>query len=578
MNTGCTSLDSAKARTELEKSFSDSGLFERTLVDCFVDGSRAAAETASHFLRNQATSQSAAEYISNGIKSLPTAVASTNAPPLAAVAAFIALGFDGQVCNAPLRSFCFSNHEVKRAAIEAVIRILSLKLSLSGGDCDSLLQKAAKFFGDVSAELSEVELSFMVREITGITSHAYEENQGQLLSLLLDLGAGNSPCLEQGSSHRLSTRFESFYAVEIANSAFDLESITAVVLHCLCRGIEFGDASAIRAVWKSHKDWVIEVFESTHCDMFLAALCTIAGQQAWQGNIDFCQDVLDALRQALNCVMSTSSKVSEVIVLFVSGICVSIGSIGMAAGAEELAKNCASIIRLAKDSSSGNACPAEECLDGMSQAVCESVKRKWPVSSLVFAVLRKLLLVWKYPSFTEAWLKEDFVVLLESRTKLYVKEDLQYGVVDSLSKVENAENLMPVGRTVLRASAEPVALPIVGTLITLMSHKHPRVRLSSLELLQKVRKSSLLVFFLPSIMVLMEKESNGFIAAKYLREVLTCPGFMSRTETSNVVLSTLLRLSGAHINSENSWDRIDSAGSGFRVCPIGVSSTSYRAS
>lgn len=311
MNTGCSSLDSARARTELEKSFSDPNLIESTLVDCFVDGSRAAAETASLFLRKEATTRSAAEYISNGIKSLPTAVAPTNALPLATVSAFIALGFDGQVCSAPLRSFCFANQEVKFAAVESITRILSQKLAVKGRDFDSVLPKVARFFRDMSAEASEAHLSFILREITGITGLIREENQMQLLSLLLDLGAGRSPCLEQGPSRRFSTRFDSFYAVEMASIAFDLESSFAVLLHCVCRGIEFGDASAIRALWSSDKDWVVEVLKSTHRDMFLAALCIIAGQQAWKGHIESCQDVVGVLKQTLSCIMSTSAKLSR---------------------------------------------------------------------------------------------------------------------------------------------------------------------------------------------------------------------------------------------------------------------------
>eukprot|EP00178_Gracilaria_changii_P025402 TRINITY_DN78264_c0_g1_i1.p1 TRINITY_DN78264_c0_g1~~TRINITY_DN78264_c0_g1_i1.p1 ORF type:complete len:1201 (+),score=167.47 TRINITY_DN78264_c0_g1_i1:297-3899(+) len=543
-----TSLVSAKTRTELQDSISDLKQFEKVLSDCFTDGSRAAAETASIFLCKQATSLTTAQHVSAALMTIPSAVSVPNASPLAYACAFLAASFDHESCAAPLKAFSFTKTEVKMAALEAITHIMLDKLSSEEQDLSSLLKRLGSVLLESTGDLSEMDLYSVIKGVTELAEFVGEESEDELLSFALNLCNGRSPYLRLDGFLPLSHRFQGLYAAEIVGTATDVASMSRILSRCLICSIENGNTTAVEVLWNSHPEWVADAFHVFGFDLPLFVLSVMMGQYAWRGKLRACSNVMEIVLQLVNQI-TPASRVTTLVALYISSLCQAIGSIGMSAGAEELAANAAAVIRLLRSLSSDESSLRGEFFESTEIAVNEAAERQWPAATLILGVIRKILTIWKSPKALENWIKGEFEVLLKKHTGLFDSEESGTGLVSSLAQASTLpDESQGIGDDVHYTDLP--AFSIMGTFFVLMRHENSRVRFRCLQLLRRVRKDSLFVFYFPSIMMLLQEEKNGLIVAGYLREIMTAPGLMSRAETCNVAFSTLVRLSRSHINSE----------------------------
>ncbi|KAI0561168.1 hypothetical protein FGB62_91g121 [Gracilaria domingensis] len=543
-----SSLASAKARTELQDSITDLKQFEKVLTDCFADGTRAAAETASIFLCGQATTQASAQHISNALKTLPSSVSVENAPPLVYVCAFLAAGFGNESCRAPLQAFSFARTEVKVAALKVITELMVQRLASEQQDCSSLLQRLGGVVLESTGDVYEMDLYHVAKDVTALAEYVTEEDETELLEFALSLCDGRSPYIHLYGGRSLSPQFQGLYINEVVNIASDVSSMDRILSRCLISGMEIGNTTAFQVLWNSHREWVLEAFEISGFDLPLLILSILMGQDAWRGNFGACAKVMATVMQIINRI-GTTVRVPRLVSLFISSLCQAIGSIGMAAGAEPLAKNAASVIQMVRGMGSDDKSLGQELARRTSKALNEAAKREWPASAFVLGVIRKLLIIWRSPKAVEDWLKGDCEILVKENTGLFDSSETEAGVLSSLAQDSAPKEISQDSQESRYASDIP-AFSVLGMLLALMRHENSRVRYGCLKLLRKVRKESLFLFFFPSIMMLLQEETNGLIVASYLREIMTSPALMSRVETCNVVFSTLIRLCQSHINSE----------------------------
>eukprot|EP00737_Agarophyton_chilense_P002717 gb/GEZJ01003119.1/.p1 GENE.gb/GEZJ01003119.1/~~gb/GEZJ01003119.1/.p1 ORF type:complete len:1200 (+),score=196.93 gb/GEZJ01003119.1/:290-3889(+) len=544
-----TSLSGAKSRADLQNSISDSKQFEKALADCFVDGSRAAAETASIFLCKEATTAIRAKDLGNAVKTLPNAVSTENAEPLAYASAFLATGFDDDRCKEPLRAFSFTRREVKMEALRAVTDLMAQKLAVGKETFSTLLHRVGSILLESTSDVSEMDLYVIVKGVTSLSDFVTEESKKEILSFALDLCDGRSPYIQLDGVRPLSPRFQGLYITDIVRIADDVYSTSRILSRCLISCLEFGDATAFETLWDLHSEWVLDALELSGFDLAVFSLSIVTGQLALRGNLRACARAMGIVLQLVKQITRTASRVTTFVSLFISSVFQAVGSIGIAVGAEQLAKAAAYVIRLAKDMASGDDSLRTELLSNTDEALREAARRKWPASALVLGVLRKLIISWKSSKSTEDWIRGDFEVLVKESAGLFDSDENGVGGVNSLAQDSKARDTSQDVESDKRFVDLP-AFVVLGTLFVLMRHENSRIRFVSLQLLRRVRKESLFVFYFPSVMMLLQEERNGLIVAGFLREILTSPGLMSSMEASNVAFSTLMRLSRSHINSE----------------------------
>lgn len=575
MRTAYASLDCAWARKALdETSFKSQGL-EKVLMDCFFDGSLAVSETAALFILNTTQTCSRACEIAEIVKSLPTAIPSTNTVPLARVSAFLAISFDNEACAAPLNTFCFSESYTKRIAVRTVIDFFHNMARDGANKLEKAFMRTNSFFEGMLKSGSELDRHAIVRGLISLCSMEDPVLGSKIISFLLQLDIRHSSFVSTEVVEGLPSDFETFFASEIASVIVDADSMRKLVLRTLVRCLELGNLLSFLTLWNRHEKIITNAIPVVGLDLLLYVLITVAAWNACQGDLHFCGLALQKVLLVLKAP-SVSTKISGVLYAIISTTCTAIGSLCSVGGAIDASKNAAEIIhRLQHMHSSGTMASTAEVSQTIHRAQEEAIHSDSPRASLSLGLLMKLLSIWNTPVPLKDWLESDYMQMVTCRGIKQQSFASPPGIVESIVYDDNFQVRKELN-TYTPDNIEQIFAPalfvgIVG--LATLGHNHPRVRLSAVKSLALLDNSQVLLFFLPAVMMRLHEETNGVVVMQLIVDLIISPPLLLHSETCSVCLNALVQLfrrQGNHINTASYQTGLVALAIAAKYAPVGA--------
>lgn len=541
---GYTSLDFVRARSFLEAAKSDPGELHNAVTDCYFDGSIAASEAAGLFLRSYIRSPEKAVQVARIVKSLPTAVPNRNANSLASLCAFLATSFEDHECRAPLTSFAYAGIDQLRSSIRAVIDELEDITHRSSIHIDVILSRIRGFLSAILESGSDRERNTVLRGLLDVSSLLPAAEQQNVVTFLLDVNKPNSLSRPEHTDEDEVAYLEFQFIAEVAPFAKDNDCMKLLMLRYVVASYELGCAYGFRSLWKLEHRKAENAISSVGYDVFLYLMALTAADKACKGYISSCHSILEDVLVIAEIAQGQGATLLPVTSSTVSNICVAVGSLCTAGGADDTAKIAAKNVRLIRRVGRCNRNEVSRRIASAELACRQSALWNCPVSSLAIGILLKLSGAWDVPDTLSVWLDRDMQNMMKNGG-LWVSEKYDTsGFIESVVTKDNPGsgsanleyNFMQQSRNL------SVAIPIAAAALTSMSHSHERVRLSAVGTVSGLHESSVHLFFLPTVMKCLQEERNGVVAVKILSDLILSPALLKKDETASIALSALIRL------------------------------------
>lgn len=540
------SLEAADTKRLLLESHSkDTKAFKEVIVNCFLDASVAASETASFYLLRTTLTDENAYSISDIVKSLPTVVPARNALALARVAAFLAISFDNPMCAAPLEAFSFSDSFVKRHVIESVISRISVLLRGRQTSLIDLLNRACKFFDRIVSDPEAICRFEVIRALASLPSRNPSISTAELAKFLLTLKIPPSPFVEEveGDLRGFDEHFESYFVTEVARLQPSSETPCNLIFGTLVRSFDFSSSSALQALSNSYPEHFGKAVVEIGLHVVLNLLTLIAGSHACQGRFSACLDTLLLIKMIISDINCKSSSLHDAIVAIVCSICTSIASVSTAAGADEVTNAASFVLNSMHERPASRNVSGDEDLKQCDLALENALSWNCPGAVFAISLLRRLLLNWRHPKRLGDWISDnavDFINCIEQQgasnalreegfVESMVRDHRTAYLPDDELQNENAED------------ATTISLSLATILMAVLHHGHARVRLQAVEVLTRWQDVSIMLFCLPPVMIRLQEETNGAIAIRILQDVILSECLTTRKETSTVTFRTMMR-------------------------------------
>lgn len=550
MNTAYASLDCAAVCRKLEEVRKDERSLRDFLADCFFDGSVAASESAALFILREIESVSEALLISDIVKSLPTAVPKRNALALSKVSVFLCLSFDEEKCRIPLRSFCYAETSVKQFAVRAMIASITEAVCSEPERLVELLERSRNFFKEVLSSSTELfQRILVIKGLVDIACNQHAQIRNIITHFILDM---QPDCIEDGMCLEAEHDFETFLTTELGTIAPDKECFSHIVRRCLVRSLEFSDPYVLQSLYVSHRSKVQEVMPQVGYDALVFVFISIAAENACKGDLVFSQEALFLVVDTLKSMNEYLWKLNPVVSIVTSLMCTAIGSLCSACGALDMVRCTGNIQALLRSETSSKKVYSQDFKSVMLK-VCNVAERwKYAKSALRLGLLLKTASLWKRPKLLRIWFVEELPELVRSTksrsTQSKANSQLAQSVSNDFNIFPRSEEVVSANPTIQKPTAKPLCqdvFPLISfasTALVGLAHGHSQIRSCAARALQSVTDRNVLLFFLPAVILRLEEETNGAIAASYLRYILLSPALLSDDITGKVAFSATLNI------------------------------------
>lgn len=544
-NTPYAGIDCALTKSKLEGAKASPDQLRDVLTDCFFDGSTAASEAAAVFVLNTTASEGDAVLVSDIIKSLPTAVPKRTAAALAQICVFLATSFHRDECKEPLNTFCYADSTVKQIAIRAAVSALDDLLRVKPHRFRQYLSRVRPFFAVVMGQGSDVQERFVaLRGLVNVGMLSSEMVGQTLAEFILECASEQNAFEEDDSVVQNEQDYDAFFALELVTLMHSNRAISRVVLRCLLRSLEWSNVTTVYSLWMNKKSKLLQCLPLIGMNVFLFIMIVIATSTACEGKISECRQ---AMFIALNMLQNTSAPpdaLDEVVSLSVSSLCVAVGAMCSACGANDVARCSALVCDLVKGMSVRNKAKNKGVFAKSLQRVSEEAGRwKCSKAALCLGLVFKLSSLWSKPQVLKDWMNVELDHLLCSAAlddanskkaeSVYQKSP---GLAFDDNQASNAECESEEQGDLLSA------LSIACIALVCLSHAHGQVRYAAANSLANVRRGQVLLFFIPAIITHLESETNGVISVLCVQRIFLSSCLLAHEETEKIALQTLLSL------------------------------------
>lgn len=544
LKTSYASLDAARARSLFLKAGADRKALNEVTATCFFDGSRAAAEAGALYLQQYVASEEKAVEVSHYIQSLPTAIPDRNAPPLARLASFLAIFYGSDDCQAPLNTFIYSNAAVKTSALEAVLGQFQ-QYGIENVSIEPALSRTKDFYDGIMKSGTEVELFFAINGLIECAKKMKDSPQTDLARFLMGLHTTPSPFSITAEQAEMSSVLEQYIVTEVARFSKNLDESTILLRRSLVKSFEFGAVSPLLADLDSNTD-LQKALAAVGFDIVLFLLISSASANAFSGDVVLMREALEAFLAILQ-IESHSQRFSidPVVSKYAILCCTCIGSFAAACGANDEARLTGNILRKLRSTEhvprdQSNASVVNKCVRILEATItCQC-----PFAAICLGLLVKIYSNWYKPEGLHQWLGTELSQLLCGVALSKRKSVRNAGIVEATIRGDEMAARRSSSDQDVNQDDKSALIAALCSLLTLLilSHENSSVRYLAVKTLSHMKSSHAFLFFLPAVMLRLQEESNGAVAAHILSNLIISEASMRDDTTSAVSLNTLSRV------------------------------------